>query len=653
MSISGLFNSANNSNLNNIKYGETINSNSASKTQGQSDNASIQPGTSITGKVVSSQDGNVTVDVNGKLINARLEGNASLNKGETVTFDVKGNSNNQITLTPLYTNTVNTSTAIKALSYANLPITENSISMADTMISQNMKIDSQSLSAMYRQVSAYPETAPSLIVEMKQFGIEINPDNVESFQAFKNYENQVTSGINDIMNSIPDAFKELATKGDNIQFTNFALDVINTFNGENADATLANNNVINNVANNSVNDANMQVIQKTVISDNTTTILDMANDVLDNSYTDVINMSSDRASSGNVLGNSDSLSQTLLGKDAAANVALANEELGKIINSEQGLSNTILNKDIVSADLSNKVIIDANDVTGNTTEKLVDESGTLNKQDAYSSLTTFEKSNLVDVLKQSGLDVATASKLIGENATAKDFLDATKSLLENGKLTDNLKELISSDKFGNILKSQMQNQWLLTPIDVGQKDTVENLYRRLNEQTKELTQALSNNALENTALSANLSDMSNNLDFMNQMNNVYQYIQLPLKMNGSEATGDLFVYTDKKSLARNDGNVSALLHLDMDNLGPLDVYASITPGNNVFTKFCVADEATLDFIEANINILNERLEKRGYSMKSETTIRNSGGGNGANDSTGGPIDNNAKKIMKYSFDMRA
>ena len=91
----------------------------------------------------------------------------------------------------------------------------------------------------------------------------------------------------------------------------------------------------------------------------------------------------------------------------------------------------------------------------------------------------------------------------------------------------------------------------------------------------------------------------------------------PLKMNGSETTGDLFVYTDKKSLAQNDGNVSALLHLDMPSLGPLDVYASITPEKSVFTKFYLESDEMIDFIAENIHVLNERLEKRGYKMKSE------------------------------------
>ena len=135
-----------------------------------------------------------------------------------------------------------------------------------------------------------------------------------------------------------------------------------------------------------------------------------------------------------------------------------------------------------------------------------------------------------------------------------------------------------------------------------------------------------------------------------------QYVQLPLKMNGSEATGDLYVYTDKKSLARNDGNVSALLHLDMKNLGPMDVYASITPGNNVYTKFYLADDSIIDLINDNIHILNERLDGRGYSVKCDTV---KSGSDGTRDTAGQESDSPSVKpgpapgdkvIAKFGFD---
>ena len=72
--------------------------------------------------------------------------------------------------------------------------------------------------------------------------------------------------------------------------------------------------------------------------------------------------------------------------------------------------------------------------------------------------------------------------------------------------------------------------------------------------------------------------------------------------------------------ARKDGQVSALLHLDMEHLGPLDVYVTLKD-TKVSTKFYVQNDAILDYLEANMDVLTERLQKRGYDCKCETTLR--------------------------------
>ena len=122
-----------------------------------------------------------------------------------------------------------------------------------------------------------------------------------------------------------------------------------------------------------------------------------------------------------------------------------------------------------------------------------------------------------------------------------------------------------------------------------------------------------------TAVSKNSSafqssqNLSQNIDFMNQLNQMYAYVQLPLKMSGNDAHGDLYVYSNKKHMASDDGSVSALLHLDMNNLGPLDVYVRMTD-RKVNTNFYLADEPCIDLIMDHIDELTMRLNKRGYTM---------------------------------------
>ena len=145
---------------------------------------------------------------------------------------------------------------------------------------------------------------------------------------------------------------------------------------------------------------------------------------------------------------------------------------------------------------------------------------------------------------------------------------------------------------------------------------MERLYERMNTQLRQLSRALSEAGAEGTPLAKTVSNLSGNLEFMHQLNQMFTYIQLPLKMQNQNANGELFVYTNKKSLAKKDGAVSALLHLDMENLGSVDVHVTLRE-EKVSTKFYLKDDAALDLVEAHIDMLNERLQKRGYLFQAE------------------------------------
>ena len=175
------------------------------------------------------------------------------------------------------------------------------------------------------------------------------------------------------------------------------------------------------------------------------------------------------------------------------------------------------------------------------------------------------------------------------------------------------KNIFSNKDYTKLLKDNMSSQWLLKPLDVEKKENIDNLYQRLGNQAKGLSNAINNSLGAESRLGQAATNLQNNLDFMNQLNQMFQYVQLPLQMAGQNVHGDLYVYRNKNKKMSDDGSVSAALHLDMENLGPVDVYVKMKD-TKVSTNFYVADESVIDLINDNIHILNERLEKRGYSM---------------------------------------
>ena len=203
-------------------------------------------------------------------------------------------------------------------------------------------------------------------------------------------------------------------------------------------------------------------------------------------------------------------------------------------------------------------------------------------------------------------------------------LQNLQKLLKQGLETKDiplLRSILHNSKVAELPAKLLADRWSIKPEDVESPEKVEELYQKLGKQLKGLSNLLEENGQRGSSAYQNVTNLSQNVDFLQQINQTYAYIQLPLHLRqGEHKTGELFVYTNKKNLARKDGQVSALLHLDMEHLGPLDVYVTLND-TKVSTKFYVQNDAILDYLEANMDVLTERLQKRGYDCKCETTLR--------------------------------
>lgn len=203
-------------------------------------------------------------------------------------------------------------------------------------------------------------------------------------------------------------------------------------------------------------------------------------------------------------------------------------------------------------------------------------------------------------------------------------LQNLQKLLKQGLETKDiplLRSILHNSKVAELPAKLLSDRWSIKPEDVESPEKVEELYQKLGKQLKGLSNLLEENGQRGSSAYQNVTNLSQNVDFLQQINQTYAYIQLPLHLRqGEHKTGELFVYTNKKNLARKDGQVSALLHLDMEHLGPLDVYVALKD-TKVSTKFYVQNDAILDYLEANMDVLTERLQKRGYDCKCETTLR--------------------------------
>lgn len=262
-----------------------------------------------------------------------------------------------------------------------------------------------------------------------------------------------------------------------------------------------------------------------------------------------------------------------------------------------------------------------------------------------------------DLLKELGMAEDTAQQVKNGELPPKEVLALIREFMPKGGagvLHERVMErLLGSREFESLLKAEMEGQWTIKPEQVADPHKVEQLYERIREQSARLQEALQAADKADMPAAKSVQNLQSNVDFMNQLNQMFTYIQLPLKMAGNQAHGDLYVYTNKKNLAAKDGNVSALLHLDMEHLGALDVYVAMQQ-NRVSTNFTLQDESALDLIEQHISLLDERLAKRGYDLKAQFHMKEEG----AEEENGimQTILNQSKNISvlsRTSFDMRA
>ena len=267
------------------------------------------------------------------------------------------------------------------------------------------------------------------------------------------------------------------------------------------------------------------------------------------------------------------------------------------------------------------------------------------------------------LLRESGLQTEgqqrAESSIQADGGTPLKTIGVLLERLEKALLSDeiaphqreSISRLFSGKEFQQAIKNEMIKQWLLTPEDVGKEHKAEELYEKLNSQLSRFSQTLNQSVGADTSLAKAVSNLSGNIDFMNQMNQMFTYIQLPLKLQSQEANGELYVYTNKKNLAKKDGEVSALLHLDMEHLGSVDVYVSMKD-TKVSTQFRLKDDSALDLIAGHIDLLNERLNKRGYTMNASFVKK-------TDEETGSVMeeilkqDKNISILSGYSFDARA
>lgn len=123
--------------------------------------------------------------------------------------------------------------------------------------------------------------------------------------------------------------------------------------------------------------------------------------------------------------------------------------------------------------------------------------------------------------------------LYSEDSSVVGILNDIKSMLENTPANaDTLRHLFSGEAFKLMLKEALEQQWMIKPGDLEKNPKkLDGLYDKIEKQITNMEIILKTSGVVNPKAEALADNIRGNIEFMNQINEAYTYVQVPLKMN--------------------------------------------------------------------------------------------------------------------------
>lgn len=577
----------------------------------------LEPGSTFEGTVNSVKNGKVVLALgNGQTITARLDGKVSIQPGESMFFQVRSNDGTTIALRPyVQAGNINNPILLNALTAAGVPATERNITMVDSMMKEQMSISRQSILDMGRVVGSNPNVNVNTAVLMTKIGLPVSAEMASQFENYMVDQHAIVDEMDLAMNQLGRLLGD-ADLGEEQSFELYGK-VLDILNGEGETSTQTTDGLQQNDTGTMVNAGeNIETEAAVQQSKDGAAAEGVQKQVQQQNTKDLISMgAAGQEQSAGVAENT----ENIVGEQTAGNAA---QSMQTGIDAADVLKNT-------QADTA----VDFKNVQGqtDTLEQILDQNGLDHLKRLLQNIPTLTgNTDLFEVQEEEDVFVDTMSGddagkkafelaqaepevTLKQSMTAEDFLNTLRDALKQNQEYGfaGMTKLFGSKEFAAILKNCAEKQWLLEPEQLREASKVSDLYERLDHQMKQMENVMKAAGVTQNSFVQTAADIRSNVEFMNQINQVYTYVQLPLKLSGQNASGDLYVYTNKKNLNDPEAELTAFLHLDLDNLGSTDVSIRMKD-KNVKTNFYIADDASYDLIEKHLPVLEKRLAQKGY-----------------------------------------
>lgn len=567
----------------------------------------LSAGSIFEGTINSVRGGKVTLALgNGQTITARLDGKMDLQQGSSMFFQVRANDGQTIAIRP-YTELGNVSNPIllNALSAAQVPATDRTLVMVDTMMQEQMSIGRQSILDMAKLVGANPDANVQTIVQMTKLGLPVTEEMAAQFENYLSDRQALVGEMDLAAGHMMELLSDEALSPE----TAFSLyeKMLDIFmpGAEAADAGVT----AAAEQESSAAEAGAGVMAEAVGQENAATVSE--------AEAGAPTAAEQGTAAASAVAEEAGAASTA---ETAGQGAAAEAETGVGVTAELTYGRTAETPGTVGELLSKEQIKHLGKMLRNIPALIGNEEifAGGEQEEVFVDTLSEEGPEVAKLMAQE--EAAQEQPVLNEKLTAEQFLQKLgRALAQNGGFGfAGMQKLFAGKEFQTIFRSVIEKQWLLQPEELKQEHKVSGLYERLEQQLSQMEEAVrATGSTQNTFLQT-ASQVHGNLEFMNQMNQIYHYVQLPLKMSGQNANGELYVYANRKNLRDPDAELTAFLHLDMEQLGSTDVSVRMQ-NRSVRTNFYLEDDASYDLVEKHLEVLNKRLKSKGYQSSITVT----------------------------------
>ena len=567
----------------------------------------LSAGSIFEGTINSVRGGKVTLALgNGQTITARLDGKMDLQQGSSMFFQVRANDGQTIAIRP-YTELGNVSNPIllNALSAAQVPATDRTLVMVDTMMQEQMSIGRQSILDMAKLVGANPDANVQTIVQMTKLGLPVTEEMAAQFENYLSDRQALVGEMDLAAGHMMELLSDEALSPE----TAFSLyeKMLDIFlpGAEAADAGVT----AAAEQESSAAEAGAGVMAEAVGQENAATVAE--------AEAGAPTAAEQGTAAASAVAEEAGAASTA---ETAGQGAAAEAETGVGVTAELTYGRTAETPGTVGELLSKEQIEHLGKMLRNIPALIGNEEifAGGEQEEVFVDTLSEEGPEVAKLMAQE--EAAQEQPVLNEKLTAEQFLQKLgRALAQNGGFGfAGMQKLFAGKEFQTIFRSVIEKQWLLQPEELKQEHKVSGLYERLEQQLSQMEEAVrATGSTQNTFLQT-ASQVHGNLEFMNQMNQIYHYVQLPLKMSGQNANGELYVYANRKNLRDPDAELTAFLHLDMEQLGSTDVSVRMQ-NRSVRTNFYLEDDASYDLVEKHLEVLNKRLKSKGYQSSITVT----------------------------------